>query len=120
MFILTPSAAREILSAAERSNAAGMALRVAARQIADGSIEYGMGFDEEREDDQPVKFSGLTVVVASPSQPLLDGTTLDYVEIEPGRFDFVFMPPSESVMGTDAADAAPRGGSGGGGCSKSN
>lgn len=116
MFTLTPNAAQELLAAAERSNAAGMALRVAARQVADGSIEYGMGFDEERDDDLPTKFSGLTVLVGSPSQPLLDGTTLDYVEIEPGRFDFVFMPASESLMGADANAAASSGGCGTGGC----
>ena len=106
MFQLTPSAANEILSTAARSNAVGMALRVAARQVADGSIEYGMGFDEVREDDEPVDFSGLTVVVASPSQPLLEGTSLDYVEIEPGRFDFVFVPAPEQVVAGLGADAS--------------
>ena len=50
MFSMTMSAATEILAAAARSDAAGMALRVAARQIADGSLEYGLGFDDERED----------------------------------------------------------------------
>ena len=39
MFNVTPSAAQEILAAAARSDAAGMALRVAARQVADGSAE---------------------------------------------------------------------------------
>jgi hypothetical protein len=53
MFNVTAAAAQEILAAATRSDAQGMALRVAARQVADGSIEYGMGFDEAREDDEP-------------------------------------------------------------------
>ena len=48
MFQVTHSAANEILAAAARSDAAGLALRVAARKVADGSIEYGMGFDEVR------------------------------------------------------------------------
>lgn len=114
MFQVTPSAAREILAAAARSDAAGLALRVAARQVADGSIEYGMGFDEEREDDTPASFGGLTVLVGSPSLPLLDGTVLDYVEIEPGRFDFVFIPaPEDVVPGAPAAAKA----CGNGGCS---
>ena len=38
MFTVTPSAAQEILAAGARSNADGLALRVAARRIADGSI----------------------------------------------------------------------------------
>ena len=54
MFNVTTCAAEEILAAARRSGATGLALRVAARQVADGSIEYGMGFDEARESDEPV------------------------------------------------------------------
>jgi iron-sulfur cluster assembly protein len=117
MLSLTPPAAREILAAAARSNAAGMALRVAARQTADGSIEYGMGFDEPREDDVPAEFGGLKVLVGAPSLPLLEATVLDFVEIAPDRYDFVFMPRPEPVVagcGTKAV-AAP-GGCGVGGC----
>ena len=117
MLSLTPAASREILAAAARSHAAGLALRVAARQIADGSIEYGMGFDDERDDDEPAEFGGLKVVIASPSLPLLADTVLDYVEIEPGRHDFIFIPPPEPVS-AGCATAAPKtsGGCGSGGC----
>jgi iron-sulfur cluster assembly protein len=104
MFNVTTSAASEILAAAARSDAAGMALRVAARQVADGSIEYGMGFDETRADDEPAAFGGLTVLVGSPSRPLLDGTVLDYVEVTPGRFDFVFIAPGQAP-GTGCASS---------------
>jgi iron-sulfur cluster assembly protein len=124
MFSVTPTAAQEILAAAERSNAAGMALRVAARQVADGSIEYGMGFDDERDDDEPAEFAGLKVLLGSPSRPLLEHTVLDYVEVEPGRHDFIFIPPEEPdrscagpATGSDIGAAAkPRGGCGSGGC----
>jgi iron-sulfur cluster assembly protein len=111
MFNLTPAATQELLAAAARSDAEGLALRIAARQIADGSIEFGMGFDEERADDVAAQFDALTVLIGSPSKPLLDDTVLDFVEIEPGRFGFVFMPSA-------AVDAAPAGGAacGSGGC----
>jgi iron-sulfur cluster assembly protein len=117
MIDVTPAAVQEILAAAQRSSAVGMALRVAARQVADGSIEYGMGFDEEREDDTSAEIEGLTVLVGSPSRPLLEGTVLDYVELAPGRFDFVFVPLDEPVAaaGSGSAEAAPQA-SGGGGC----
>ena len=111
MFMVTPSAAREILAAAERSQAAELALRVAARQLADGSIEYGMGFDEARAEDEATEFAGLQVLVGAPSRPLLADTRLDYVEIEPGRFDFIFAP-------AEAAAPAPAPGCGTGGCSR--
>jgi iron-sulfur cluster assembly protein len=117
MLSVTTSAAQEIQAAAARSDAAGMALRIAARQVADGSIEYGMGFDEQRDDDEPAAFDGLTVLVGSPSRPLLEGTVLDYVEVAPGRFDFVFIPPVEAVSAAcdSSAPKAP-GGCGSGGC----
>ena len=120
MLSLTPAAAQEILAAAARSDAAGLALRVAARQIADGSIEYGMGFDEQRDDDEPAEFGGLKVVVGSPSRPLLEDTVLDFVEVEPGRHDFIFIPPPEPVSASCATAATKAGGGcgsgGNGGC----
>lgn len=118
MFNVTSSAAHEILAAAARSNAAGMALRIAARQLADGSIEYGMGFDETREDDEPAAFDGLTVLIGSPSRPLLQDTVLDFVELEPGQHGFVFIPPGAAQGGGGCGNGAPKakGGCGSGGC----
>jgi iron-sulfur cluster assembly protein len=111
MFNVTSAAAHEILAAAERSGAQGMALRVAARNGPDGRIEYGMGFDDQREDDQPARFEALTVLVGAPSRALLADTVLDFVEVEPGRFDFVFAPAAAAA----AAGSKP-GGCGSGGC----
>lgn len=120
MFTVTPAAATELLAAAQRSGAAEMALRVAARQAADGSIEYGMGFDDERESDESAEFEGLKVLMAAPSQPLLAGTVLDYVQVAPERFDFVFVPLDEPVAVDGTAPAGPvaqaRGGCGSGSC----
>lgn len=119
MFNVTPTAAQELLAAAARSDAAGMALRIAARQTADGSIEYGMGFDDERDDDEPAVFEGLTVLLGSPSRPLLQDTVLDFVELEPGQFGFVFIPPGQAQGGGGGCGSgAPKakGGCGSGGC----
>jgi iron-sulfur cluster assembly protein len=102
MFTLTPAAARQILDAAARGDAAGLALRVAARQEADGSIAYGMGFDAVVDDDRPRQLEGVTVVIAPGSQPLLDATVLDFVELEPGAFSFIFIPPREAASGCGA------------------
>lgn len=114
MFNITTAAVNEILAAAQRSDAAGMALRVAARPLDDGSIEYGMGFDDERENDETAEVDGLTVLLGARSRPYLVSTVLDYVEIEPGRFDFVFIPSEEPSPPADQAG----GGCGSGGCSR--
>ena len=35
-------------------------------QVADGSVEYGMGFDEPREGDMPLQLRGVDVLIAPP------------------------------------------------------
>lgn len=112
MFSLTEAACSEILAAAERSQTGDLALRVAARRRSDGSVEYGMGFDEARAEDEATEVAGLRVVVGAPSRALLADTLLDYVEIEPGRFDFIFAPAAA------AEPAAPAAACGSGGCSR--
>jgi iron-sulfur cluster assembly protein len=113
MLTVTPAAVAQIRTAAESSDAVGMALRVAARLAPDGSVEYGMGFDEACNDDEPQQVEGLTVVVAPESQPLLRDTVLDWVELEPGDYRFIFVPP----QGASASQAsATRSGCGSGAC----
>ena len=114
MFNVSPAAATELLAAAARSAADGMALRIAARALTDGSIEYGMGFDDERENDESADYNGLTVLLGAKSRPYLAGTLLDFVELEPGQFGFVFIAGDEP----EEAAAAPASGCGSGGCNR--
>jgi len=116
MFQVTSAAARQIRTAANQSDAAGMALRIAARQAADGSIEYGMGFDATHDNDEPFELEGLTVVVASACQPLLEATVLDWVELEPGAFSFIFIPPTANATGLASAASESCGSGGCGNC----
>jgi Fe-S cluster assembly iron-binding protein IscA len=109
-FHVTGAAAQEILAAAGRSGAAGMALRVAARRTPEG-IAYDMGFDEAVPDDEVAVFDGLTVLVAAASRPLLAQTVLDYVELDAGERDFIFVSPQQGGCATQARQC------GSGGCS---
>ena len=115
MFNVSTAAAAELLAAAARSDADGMALRIAARPMSDGSIEYGMGFDDERENDESAEYNGLTVLLGAKSRPYLAGTVLDYVEVEPGRFDFVFLPTEPEP---EQPEPRAAGGCGSGGCNR--
>ena len=63
---------------------------------ADGGIDYRMGFDEGTEDDIRLDCDGIPVVMAPEYVPLLDQATLDYVELEPGQFHFIFLNPKDS------------------------
>ena len=96
MFTLTPSAAEQIVRAAgeqpaDRGQPMLPMLRVAAKYDEnDGELVYGMGFDEEREDDLVLQAAGLGILISPLSQPLLEDTTLDFSEVQPGEFQFIF------------------------------
>lgn len=121
MFTLTSAAARQILQVTQAGETQDMALRVAARRESDGSLQYGMGFDDPREGDLKLELDGVAVVIADPSQALLNDTVLDYVELEPGAFNFIFIegsqledsgPPKQSACGSGAGAGCAGGGCG--------
>ncbi|MBL8491539.1 MAG: hypothetical protein JNM82_12230 [Rhodocyclaceae bacterium] len=112
MFKLTPAAAEQILRAARAQAGAGpmAALRVAAKIDEDGELVYGMGFDDERENDHVSESEGVVVLIAPRSLELLAETTLDFVELNPGEYQFIFID-----TGDRSDDGEPSAGSGGGG-----
>jgi len=114
MFDLSPAAARELRRSLDRGeDAAGMALRVAARLEADGTLAFGMGLDEPREGDLPLQLHGVELLIAPPSQPLLADARLDFVEVQAGRFGFVFVEqdrPASPPAGTSACGSGSCGG----------
>ncbi len=114
MFTLTSAAARQIQQAATDSGANDMALRIAARPESDGSVQYGMGFDDATDNDMKLVLEGVAVLIAAQHQDLLDDTVLDFVELEPGEFNFIFM--DASVAPERPAPATSAGGCGSGGC----
>ena len=96
MLKLTIVAAEQIRRAAGDSDAGKLALRVAAKRGPGGAIEYGMGFDAERANDMQFLSEGIAILVSPHSKELLMGTVLDFVELEPGEFQFIFINPNDS------------------------
>jgi iron-sulfur cluster assembly protein len=103
---VTPDAARQIRTAAKDSGSERLALRIAARRDADGSIDYAMGFDNARKGDVTLTSNGVALVVAEEERELLAGMTVDFVEFEPGDFRFIFVNPNDSASVPPPADAA--------------
>ena len=94
LLVLTPAAASRIMSEADAADLDEVLIRFAARIGDDGAtVEYGMGFDERREQDTEIEIDGVTVLVSPPSIDLLAGTTVDFVEIAPGEHRFIFSRP---------------------------
>lgn len=96
MISVTPEAAKQIREAAKQSQAEGLPLRLAASRNTDGSIQYGMGFAEET-DDQDLSYDteGVTIVVAPISFELIKDTVIDYVELDSGEMNFIFKNPND-------------------------
>ena len=95
MITVTPAAAEQIKISAEQGKAEGMSLRIAAERNDDNSIHYGMGFDDIKEDDVKVAAGDIEIIVSPSSADLLKDTTIDFVEIEPEKFQFIFMNPND-------------------------
>ena len=110
MINVTESAAQQIIMAAADSGAAGMGLRVAAHYDDDANeVQYGIGFDDAKEDDEQIEIQGVSFLVSPLSREAVANLTIDYVELAPGDFRFIFLHPEE-------ANCAPTGGSACGGC----
>ncbi len=92
---LTATAIEQIRRAQEQGDFDGSALRIAARTAADGSIEYVMGFDEIDGRDTLVTVGQVCIAVDPSSVALLNGMTMDFVEIEPGQTHFIFLNPND-------------------------
>lgn len=104
MFKVTPQAAEQVRAAARQGGTDGMALRLAAQQRPDGSIDYRMGFDEGTEDDIRFSSEGVQIVIAPEYVPLLDAATLDFVELDKGESQFIFLNPNDPTYVPPAQD----------------
>jgi iron-sulfur cluster assembly protein len=96
MITITPAAADQIRASARAGDMESLAIRIAARREPDGSIHYGLGFDDNEQDgDLRLSVEGVDVVIGEASRILVDGMTMDYVEIEPGAWQFIFLNPND-------------------------
>jgi iron-sulfur cluster assembly protein len=97
MITISQAAARQIRRTADSGHMEELALRIAASRNPDGSIGYQMGFDEIAPDDVLVNARGVDVVLRKDDKELLNGMTLDYVELAPGDFQFIFLNPNDAT-----------------------
>lgn len=96
MITVTPEAAKQIIESAKQGQSEGMALRIAAKRNEDDTIDYMMGFDDANyDDDIEVTSEGVKLVTGAAYVQLLNGMTIDFVEIEPGQHNFIFLNPND-------------------------
>ena len=102
MIDMTDSAVEQIKKAHTQANGAPpeggkpkIVLRIAVKRAQDGAFEYTMGFDQETDDDLVNRKKGVTIVGSPAYAEMLRGATLDFVELEPGDFQFIFLNPND-------------------------
>lgn len=95
MIKVTAAAAEQIKNSAQQGDSEDMSLRIAATLNDDNSIHYGMGFDDKKAEDITVKTGDIEIIIAPTSAKLLKNTTVDFVELEPDKFQFIFLNPND-------------------------
>ena len=96
MISLSTAALQQIQISAETGNMQSTPLRIAVKRLDDDSFHYAMGFDEQRlPGDTFFNFDGVDLVVAVSSKDLADGMTIDFVELQPGKTEFIFLNPND-------------------------
>ena len=77
----TEAASTKLSEVLKEQDAEGSYLRIAVTQNPAGGVEYVFGLEEEAgEDDQTVESGSIRALIDEDSAPLLDGSSIDYVE----------------------------------------
>jgi len=105
MFKVSPAAASEIKRSLSQSEFDDMPLRVAAQRAPDGSIHYQMGFDEAGPGDTMVASRGVDIVMSNDHKPLLSGCEMDFVKLDDGETNFIFLNPNDPTYVAPKPDA---------------
>jgi iron-sulfur cluster assembly protein len=91
----SPTAIAQIQKNLQNDEHSDLALRIAATMTPDETVNYGMGFDESKEDDVQFTVEGVNFLVGAESVELLNGAHVDFVEIEDGQHHFIFLNPND-------------------------
>jgi len=98
MITVTPEAAEQVRESARQAKLEGMPLRVAVTRLEGGGLHYALGFDDNSHDgDKTFQSEGIDIVVAPQSMDMLDGTVIDYVDLE-GKMEIIFINPNDPAQ----------------------
>lgn len=96
MITVTPDAANQIQFSAEQSGIQNAILRIAIKPLEDGSLHYALGFDDAISDsDFRFETQGVQLVIADTSRQYAQDMTIDYVKLDNGEMNFIFLNPND-------------------------
>lgn len=109
----TDAATKKLLEVLEEQDAEGQYLRIAVITEAHGGVDYQFGLEESPQESDKIIEGTVKVLIDDESVPLLEGSSIDYVEgFE--RSGFVISNPN--FASGCACGGGGCGGGGGGGC----
>ena len=99
MITVTENAAAQIQHSAKQSGINDATLRVAIKSNEDGSLHYAMGFDDAiSETDFRFETLGVNLVISESSKKYAQGMTIDYVQLDDGEKNFIFINPNDVTI----------------------
>ena len=107
MFRVSKEAVAELKKSMTHHDFDDMPLRIAAQKNTEGEIEYQMGFDEAGPGDTMIGCRGIDVIIANQHKSILQGTKLDYVEMDDGKKHFIFLNPNDPSFVEPSDDTTP-------------
>lgn len=93
MITVTEAASDQIDVSRAETNLPDLPLRIEIQVQKDGGFHYVMGFDDNI-DAGDSKVEGANIIFNEASKPLIEGMTLDFVEID-GEKQFIFLNPND-------------------------
>jgi len=96
MITVSPNAASQIELSAQQSSLPNAVMRVAIRKLDDGSFHYALGFDDAiSAQDIQFKSQGINLVASPESLNLGRELIIDFVELDSGEKNFIFINPGD-------------------------
>ena len=95
IFNITQAATDQIKKASEQADSKDWPLRIAVNVEKNKKLNYLMGFDQSKEEDLRLKINGIDIIISPDCMTNLKNCKLDFVEIEKGNFQFIFLNPND-------------------------
>ncbi len=96
MITLTQSAATQILKSFEPLPKDDKSiLRIAVQEKPNGDFHYIMGLDDPKDGDTRFISNNVNIAVSEEQNALMDKMEIDYIEISPNEFNFIFQNPND-------------------------
>ena len=96
MIKISPAAASVFKKEIDKEENKGFKLRIAVMKKDGNNFHYALGFDDNiTSNDEALNVDGVEVIMSKASLEICSGMTVDYVEMEKGQFNFIFLNPKD-------------------------